>query len=71
MAASWLLGEPVVQRWVPLEEVSPQLVGAVIASEDARFCSHMGFDVEAITLSDGPAVRWLRAAGVKTHVVED
>jgi glycosyltransferase involved in cell wall biosynthesis len=29
------------------------------------------FDVEAITLSDGPAVRWLRAAGVTTHVVDE
>jgi glycosyltransferase involved in cell wall biosynthesis len=29
------------------------------------------FDVEAITLSDGPAVRWLRAVGVATHVVDE
>lgn len=29
------------------------------------------FDVEAVTLSDGPAVRWLRAAGITTHVVEE
>jgi len=29
------------------------------------------FNVEAITLSDGPAVRWLRAAGVTTHVIDD
>jgi len=28
------------------------------------------FDVEVISLSDGPAVRWLRAAGVTTHVVD-
>lgn len=34
--------------WVPLEEISPHLVRAVIAAEDARFCQHMGFDVEAI-----------------------
>lgn len=30
--------------WVPLEEISPHLVRAVIASEDARFCEHNGFD---------------------------
>ena len=36
------------RRWVPLEEISPHLVRAVIAAEDARFCEHMGFDVEAI-----------------------
>jgi glycosyltransferase involved in cell wall biosynthesis len=29
------------------------------------------FDVEAITLSDGPAVRWLRAVGITTHVVDE
>jgi monofunctional biosynthetic peptidoglycan transglycosylase len=34
--------------WVPLEEISPQLVRAVIASEDARFCQHFGFDLKAI-----------------------
>lgn len=36
------------RRWVPLEEISPALVRAVIASEDARFCQHMGFDIAAI-----------------------
>ncbi len=34
--------------WVPLEEISPQLVRAVIAAEDTRFCQHIGFDFEAI-----------------------
>jgi monofunctional biosynthetic peptidoglycan transglycosylase len=34
--------------WVPLEEINPRLVRAVIAAEDARFCEHRGFDVEAI-----------------------
>lgn len=36
------------RRWVPIERISPQLVRAVIAAEDARFCEHMGFDIEAI-----------------------
>ncbi|MFZ5718442.1 MAG: monofunctional biosynthetic peptidoglycan transglycosylase [Pseudomonadota bacterium] len=36
------------RRWVPLEEISPNLVRAVIAAEDARFCEHHGFDLEAI-----------------------
>ena len=34
--------------WVPMEQISPNLVRAVIAAEDARFCEHMGIDVEAI-----------------------
>jgi monofunctional glycosyltransferase len=36
------------RRWVPMDEISPHLVRAVIAAEDARFCEHMGFDLEAI-----------------------
>ena len=32
------------QRWVPIEEVSPALIQAVIASEDNRFAAHKGFD---------------------------
>jgi monofunctional biosynthetic peptidoglycan transglycosylase len=36
------------RKWVPLDEISPNLVRAVIAAEDARFCEHYGFDVEAI-----------------------
>ena len=34
--------------WVPLEQISPHLVNAVIAAEDNRFCEHFGFDGEAI-----------------------
>jgi glycosyltransferase involved in cell wall biosynthesis len=29
------------------------------------------FDIEVISLSDGPAVRWLRAVGIPTHVLEE
>jgi monofunctional glycosyltransferase len=39
---------PVVQRWMPLDSISPHLVRAVIAAEDGKFCSHYGFDLEAI-----------------------
>lgn len=35
-------------RWRSLEDISPYLVTAVIAAEDARFCTHNGFDFEAI-----------------------
>jgi monofunctional biosynthetic peptidoglycan transglycosylase len=36
------------RRWVPLERISPALTRAVIAAEDARFCEHHGFDIEAM-----------------------
>lgn len=35
-------------RWRSLERLSPYLVTAAIAAEDARFCQHKGFDFEAI-----------------------
>ena len=35
-------------HWVPLEEISPSLPIAVMASEDARFLEHHGFDYKAI-----------------------
>ena len=34
--------------WVPLEEMSPNMSLAVMASEDAKFLEHHGFDFEAI-----------------------
>lgn len=32
------------RRWVPLEEISPNLVNAVMMSEDGQFCAHRGVD---------------------------
>jgi monofunctional glycosyltransferase len=34
--------------WTSLSDISPNLVRAVIAAEDGKFCSHDGFDREAI-----------------------
>jgi len=36
------------QRWVPLDRISPNLVRAVISSEDTRFCQHYGIDPDEI-----------------------
>ena len=41
-------GHGLEREWVPIEKISPNLVRAVIAAEDARFCEHQGFDLEAI-----------------------
>ena len=35
-------------RWVGLDQISPNLPLAVVASEDQKFPDHWGFDVEAI-----------------------
>jgi monofunctional biosynthetic peptidoglycan transglycosylase len=52
-------GAPIRQRWVPLAQISPWLARAVVASEDARFCLHHGFDLEEI----GAALERFRAGG--------
>ena len=41
-------GEGMDYRWRSLDRISPRLVQAVIASEDATFCAHRGFDMKAI-----------------------
>jgi monofunctional glycosyltransferase len=37
-------GNGLRKDWVNLDQISPQLARAVIASEDARFCAHHGVD---------------------------
>lgn len=41
-------GEDVRKDWTSLDKISPHLVLAVIAAEDAKFCEHDGIDWEAI-----------------------
>lgn len=41
-------GQGLDHRWTPIDRISPTIVRSVIASEDARFCAHNGFDVAAI-----------------------
>ncbi len=41
-------GKGLDYRWRSLKHISPALVQAAIASEDAKFCAHRGFDFEAI-----------------------
>ncbi len=36
------------REWVTLEEIAPVVARSVVAAEDANFCLHWGFDVNAI-----------------------
>ena len=36
-------------QWTPLEDISPDLIAAVIDYEDAKFYEHKGFDWDAIS----------------------
>ncbi|MCK0151466.1 monofunctional biosynthetic peptidoglycan transglycosylase [Marivita sp. S6314] len=42
------LDAPVDQVWVPVEGIAPVMMRSAVAAEDANFCLHWGFDVEAI-----------------------
>lgn len=48
MIGQWLSGEPVARDWVPLDDVSEQLIKAVISSEDNFYCRHHGIDWGAV-----------------------
>ena len=48
MVERYFQGKGLAHDWVPLDHIAPSMVRAVIASEDARFCQHHGFDVKAI-----------------------
>jgi len=41
-------GDPRQSQWVSAEDISPEMFRAVIASEDAKFCRHHGFDWQAM-----------------------
>jgi monofunctional biosynthetic peptidoglycan transglycosylase len=48
MVSRAIEGRGIDHRWKPLNEISPNLVRAVVAAEDSHFCEHMGFDIEAM-----------------------
>jgi monofunctional biosynthetic peptidoglycan transglycosylase len=48
MAWRWMTGLPVARQWVDFAAMSPWLPRSVVASEDAKFCSHRGIDWDAL-----------------------
>ena len=48
MAWRYLRGEPVSRQWIDFAAISPPLPRSVVASEDAKFCSHHGIDWGAL-----------------------
>ena len=41
-------GDVIIHPWTKIEDISPNLIYAVIAAEDSRFCLHNGIDFSAI-----------------------
>src|SRR5450631_2132056 len=48
MAWRWLTGAQVSRQWIDFAAISPLLPRSVVASEDAKFCSHHGIDWDAL-----------------------
>lgn len=48
MAARVFTLQRVERKYVPLRRISPNLIRAVIAAEDGRFCDHQGIDWKAM-----------------------
>jgi monofunctional biosynthetic peptidoglycan transglycosylase len=52
--------------WVSLKKISPNMIRAVVASEDNRFIEHWGIDVEAIQKATAWNKRHKRKRGAST-----
>ncbi|MBI5130597.1 MAG: monofunctional biosynthetic peptidoglycan transglycosylase [Rhodopseudomonas palustris] len=48
MVWRWLTGSTVTREWVDIERIAPALPRTVVASEDAKFCSHRGIDWDSV-----------------------
>ena len=48
MAWRFVTGAPVERSWIDLSAMSPALPRSVVASEDAKFCSHRGIDWDSL-----------------------
>ena len=48
MLGDLVTGRGATRHWMSIEEIDRDMVRAAIGSEDSKFCSHNGFDVEAI-----------------------
>lgn len=66
MAIRAIEGEQIQRTWMPLERISPHLVRAVIAAEDAGFCEHHGVSLNAINQALEERRKTGRARGAST-----
>jgi monofunctional biosynthetic peptidoglycan transglycosylase len=48
MAGDLIAGRGAAREWMPISRIDRDMVRASIAAEDSKFCSHNGFDFEAI-----------------------
>src|SRR5690348_17256246 len=48
MTGDLIHGRGLHKDWMPIDEIDRDMIRASIAAEDSKFCTHHGFDVEAI-----------------------
>lgn len=48
MIGNLIEGDGLTKDWMSLSDMDPDMARAAIAAEDSRFCSHWGFDFEAM-----------------------
>jgi monofunctional biosynthetic peptidoglycan transglycosylase len=70
MVAKALKGQAVDHPWVPIEDISPNLPLAVIASEDGQFCTHWGVDWGAVREAINEARRRGKFRGASTITMQ-
>lgn len=66
MVSDMMRGEDISRDWMPLSRIDRKMAQAVIAAEDAKFCTHNGFDREAIELAMKRNARGGRIRGGST-----
>lgn len=65
---AWIHGTPYHEhyRFIPLSQISPDLQHAVVASEDARFYHHHGFDWHELQIAAADDLEGGRSRGAST-----
>ena len=66
MMGDVMSGRSVGKDWMSLSEISPSMARAAIAAEDAKFCTHGGFDRDAIAKAAQRNARGGRIRGGST-----
>jgi monofunctional glycosyltransferase len=73
MLQRWAFGQDISHQWVDFEDMSPNVVRAVLVSEDARFCEHNGIDYVAIedAVEDAGSGKMRGASTISMQVVKN
>ena len=67
-------GASIVRQWADLDDISPNLIRAVMVAEDGRFCTHWGIDfdeVENVLESLGEGERPRGASTITMQLVKN